>query len=348
MTTMPLPTGDAETTLATWATIRERGWLSAATLRGRGEELQAVREVASEDIALGRIFDGHRNALERLLAHRAADVDHDLRLSITAGDLALGVWGADPGPDDGPPAVLSDGPDGPRVDGVKTFCSGSGLVDQAIVLVRRSPTSPPILPVLVDLTDESTVTIDRSWFKTDAVRESRSDRVVFDGARVLAVLGKEGTLSEDPWISGDALRSTAVWAGGADAVLARLLHHAVARPGDAADEERLGRASAILATIDVWLAAGLAAVEAAHEGGPSPAPTIAAMRLELSNRIRELLALAAELGGSRALVADGKLAAARAGLDVLLLQHRLGPVAARRGRAAAAEAAADAAGVQLP
>ncbi len=318
---------------AGWEDLRDRGLLTGDAFRDRAEELAAVRAVAGTSLALGRVFDGHRNAVERLLRHRPQDVGSDERAAIAAARLALGVWGADPAPGDGAPAVLGHGPGGPVITGAKAFCSGAGLLDQAIVLVRRTPDGPPILPVLVDLRAIGTVEIDREWFVGSALRESRSDLVTFTGAPVLAVLGEEGSLSEDPWISGDALRSSAVWAGGVDTIVRRVVAHVAARdPGDA-DLERLGRIDAARATVDTWLAAALTAVERAHDGGPTPASAVAAMRLELTARIRAVIADAAELTGSRGLVADAELAAAREGLDVLLLQHRLGPVAQRRGRA---------------
>lgn len=319
---------------AGWDGLRSRGLLTADAFDGyRDAELAAVRSVAATDLALGRVFDGHRNAVERLVHHRPHDVPADEVAAAARGEVALGVWGAEPGPGDGPPAVLHESSDGLVLRGVKTFCSGAGLLDRAIVLVRRTPEAPPILPVLVDLRSAETVRIDREWFVGTALRESRSDRVVFDDAPVLAVLGSEGTLSTEPWISGDALRSSAVWAGGVDTVVRRLIEHGRARSGDAADLERLGRADAIRATVDVWLAAGLAAVEGEHAGGVAAAPVIGAMRLELTERIRELLRIGAELTGSRGLVADAEYSAARAGLDVLLLQHRLGSVAVRRAKA---------------
>ncbi len=151
--------------------------------------------------------------------------------------------------------------------------------------------------------------------------------MIFDAAPVVAVLGQEGTLSEEPWISGDALRSAAVWAGAADAILRRMSELS-GRPGD---DERLGRAAAILATIDSWLDTGTAAVEAAHGIGPDPWPTVAALRLELTERLRALMRLASEHVGSRGLVTDDELRDARDGLDLLLLQHRLAPVAVRLG-----------------
>lgn len=316
-----------------WAELQRRGWLTGEAFASRGDELAAVRAIAGGGLGAGRVFDGHRNALERLLIHRPQDVPVQLREEISDGALRLGVWGADPGPADGDPAVLAS--DGRSVTGVKTFCSGAGWLDAAIVLVRRAAGAPPILPVVIDLRDARAAVVDRDWFSSAALPESHSHRVVFDQAPVLAVLGTEGTISEEPWISGDALRSSAVWAGAADAILAQMI--ASARDDDAS-HEMLGRARAIVGTVDAWLAVGLAAVEAAHQGGASSWPTIAALRLELTERLRSLLRLAAEHQGSRGLVTDDPLHEARAGLDILLLQHRLTPAAVRLGRETASDA----------
>lgn len=314
----------------TWTTLAERGWLHATAFATRRDELTAVREVSAVGLGAGRVFDGHRNALERLLIHRPGDVEPALRDDIAGGGIPLGVWGADPGPDDGAPAVLAGG--GATISGVKTFCSGAGHVDVAIVLVRPQASAPPTLPVVVDVRDDARAAVDRSWFASGALAESHSHRVVFDRAPVLAILGEAGTLTVDPWFSGDALRSTAVWAGGADAILRRLVEVPLS---DVAAEERLGRATAIVRTIDVWLDAALHDVEEAHRTGGSPATTVGALRLELTERIRELLRIAAEHRGSRGLATDAALGEARSGLDLLLLQHRLGPVAARLGRSTA-------------
>ncbi|MBO9534748.1 MAG: hypothetical protein J7513_17375 [Solirubrobacteraceae bacterium] len=318
-----------------WGELRERGWLRADAFESRTAELAAVRAVATDGLGAGRIFDGHRNGLERLLVAEDDGIDTRTRSLLAAGELAVGVWGADPGPDDGLAATLDR--TSQSITGVKVFSSGAGLLDLAIVLVRRTHDGPPTLPVLVDLGAPGAVHVDEAWFRAPALRESHSHRVVFDAAPVVGFLGEEGSFTADPWISGDALRSAAVWAGAADTLLARMRSIA-GRPGDG---ERLGRAAAICTGADAWLAAGAVAVDAAHAGDRASAwPVIAALRLELTERLRELMRLAAEHVGSRGLATDDVLREARDGLDLLLLQHRLGPVAERLGAHAAEQAAA--------
>ena len=55
---------------------------------------------------------------------------------MSAGELLLGVWGADPAPGEGSPAHLERGRDGLVLRGVKTFCSGAGGVQRALVVAR--------------------------------------------------------------------------------------------------------------------------------------------------------------------------------------------------------------------
>lgn len=94
--------------------------------RPEATELELVRQVARADGSVGRIFDGHLNAVERLLVQAPAQLrDHELT-AIQAGALRAGVWGGDPRPGEGPPAAVVKVAGGEALRGVKTFCSGAG------------------------------------------------------------------------------------------------------------------------------------------------------------------------------------------------------------------------------
>lgn len=99
------------------------------------EELATVRAVARADGSVGRIYDGHVNAVERLALLAPEPLRAGELARVAAGELTLGVWGADPVPAEGEPARLDRS--GERLHGVKVFCSGAGGVDRALVNVRR-------------------------------------------------------------------------------------------------------------------------------------------------------------------------------------------------------------------
>lgn len=277
-----------------FALLEEAGML--APLATLADQIEAVRAVSRADGSVGRIYDGHVNACERLgLAER---------------DGVLGVWGADPAPGEGDPARV----EGDAVFGVKTFCSGAGGLDRALVLIRGD---------LVHVDLASGVTVDDAWYRSAGLRASASHRVVFDGAPVLGVVGPIGAL---PWFARDAVRTTATWAGLADAAFEAALSVLRAKEATELVALAVGRMRTARATIDLWMA------EAARTEAPSPA-FATHLRDAVAGCCRTLVDEAIRATGSRPLATGDALDRAKRDLDVFLLQHRLDPLVARAGRA---------------
>ncbi len=299
------------------------------------EEWRLLRAVAHADGSVGRILDGHFNGVERLslLAPeplRSAELE-----AVAAGNLRLGVWGADPIPGEGEPARLVEGPDGARLFGIKTFCSGSTGLDRALALVRGESPGPPLL-AYVDLSRG--VEVDRGWFRGAGMRASESHRVIFDGAPVLAVLGEPGELLREPYFSRDAVRTAVTWAGIADAAVDAALDVLAAKAGPSGPDDVVSLAAGKIltarGTIDAWLE--YAAVRA--DGNPSSLPEFSTqLRQAVASSCREILGEAARAVGSHPFAISGPLDRARRDLELFLLQHRLEPALARRGRRAVSE-----------
>jgi alkylation response protein AidB-like acyl-CoA dehydrogenase len=299
------------------------------------EEWRVLRAVASADGSVGRILDGHFNGVERLslLAPeplRSAELE-----AVAAGDLRLGVWGADPIPGEGDPARLVEGEGGPTLSGVKTFCSGSSGLDRALVLVRGNAPGPPLL-AYVDLSGG--VKIDTSWFNGAGMRASESHRVVFDGAPVLAVLGEPGELLREPYFSRDAIRTAVTWAGIADAAVDATLEALAAKAGDKEADDVVslaaGRMLSAQGTIDRWLAH---AAVLADENPASLPDASTQLREAIAASCRQILDEAARTVGSHPFAVSGPLDRARRDLELFLLQHRLEPALVRCGRRAISE-----------
>ena len=73
-------------------------------------ELSLVRRVAAADGSVGRIFDGHLNAVERLAVQAPGRAARPrARARCSAGELLAGVWGGDPVADEGRPATVHAG-----------------------------------------------------------------------------------------------------------------------------------------------------------------------------------------------------------------------------------------------
>jgi len=295
-----------------------------------GDELRLVRQVSHADGSVGRILDGHFNAVERLAVACPGTLAREERAAVAAGELLLGVWGADPAPGEGEPARLRERHGALELHGVKTFCSGAGGVQRALVVARDEAGERRL--AYVDLL--SGVTIDRSWYRGEGLRASESHRVVFEGAPVPAVLGGPGEASREPWFSRDAIRTSATWAGIADSVLDAGLSFLGER-GALSEIAALaaGRMRVALGTIDLWIRH---AAQQAEAGLPLAGTAIEA-RWAIAAAARELAAEAAAACGSRPLATGGALSRGRRDLDLFLLQHRLEPLLARHGAAAVGE-----------
>ncbi len=261
----------------------------------REAEWALVRQVAKADGSVGRIFEGHLNAVERL---RLDGIDPE--------DHLLGVWGADPAPNEGEPASIEDG----RLYGTKTFCSGAGGLTRALVIAKGTL-------VYVDL--QENVEIDKAWYRAMGMRASESHRVHFHGARIEATLTP---LSTQPYLAFDAIRTAAAWAGIIDAGVEAALQSL--KTDDELRALAAGRITTAQATIDRWF-----------EHAPltdDPPTTSIQLRQAVADAGRTIFDEASRATGSRPFATGTNLDRARRDFELFVLQHRLDPFVARLGK----------------
>jgi alkylation response protein AidB-like acyl-CoA dehydrogenase len=311
-------------------------------------EAVIVRGVAGADASVARILDGHFNGVERFAMLADAELRERELEAISRGELLLGVWGADPAPGEGPPARIEQGVPGELVlRGVKTFCSGAGGVQRALVIARDEHDERRI--AYVDTARG--VVVDRSWYRASGLRASESHRVEFRDAPLLALLGGPDEIMREPWFSRDAVRTSATWAGIADRILDATVASLAERSPDELRLHALGRMRVARSSIDRWLEHAVARLDAA--GGEASPPARARpddraaqdwrslsgeCRIALSDAARSIAGEAVRVAGSRELVVGGPLDRARRDLDLFLLQHRLDPKLVELGARTLAEA----------
>lgn len=296
-------------------------------------EWRVLRAVAKADGSVGRILDGHFNGVERVALLAPEPLRSRELEAVAAGELLVGVWGADPIPGEGSPARLVETGDGPAIEGVKTFCSGATGLDRALVLVRGPEKGPPLL-VYVGLSEG--VEVDRSWYRSSGMRSSESHRVVFHETPVLAVLGEPGELVREPYFSRDAIRTAVCWAGIADTAVDAALDTLAAKSGGREPDDIVslaaGRMLAAQQTMDRWIE------HAARRADADPGASLSGFAIHLRETIaascRLILAEAARACGSHPFATASNLDRARRDLQLFLLQHRLEPALARAGREA--------------
>ncbi|HEX3512212.1 MAG TPA: hypothetical protein VHT27_14065 [Solirubrobacteraceae bacterium] len=296
---------------------------------GLAGEVRLVRAVAAVDGSTARILDGHLNGVERLASSGPEQLRFNELRQIRKGTLLLGVWGADPVAGEGPPARMEDRDGRLVLRGVKTFCSGAGGVQRALVVAAHGEERGRLAYVDTG----SGVRVDRAWYRASGLRSSESHRVEFHDTPVLALLGEPGELAREPWFSRDAVRTSATWAGLSDGLVAETVSRLDRARVDATQAQAVGRMRVALGTIDRWLDHTAAVLGRPGEGVPVPDQTALALecRLALHECARLIASLAARACGSRALVDGGRLDRARRDLDLFLLQHRLDPKLATLG-----------------
>jgi alkylation response protein AidB-like acyl-CoA dehydrogenase len=204
--------------------------------RGRvGTLLDVLAQVGRGSLALGRLYEGHVNALGLILSYATPAVRDRLAADARAGHL-FGVWNTQ-SPEDG--LALADG----LLSGGKTFASGAGWVTRPLVTARIADGRTQML--VVDLVPGERA--DLTAWRAQGMRASASGAVDFSGLRAgpEAQVGEPDDYFREPTFSGGAWRFAAVQLGGIEAVFdaARAHLRATGRDGDPHQLARMGEAA---------------------------------------------------------------------------------------------------------
>ncbi|WP_343216559.1 acyl-CoA dehydrogenase family protein [Deinococcus aestuarii] len=206
---------------ASFRALHAAGVLTAplpAELGGRGVGgpalLALLRRVGRASLPVGRVFEGHVNALALILRYGTPAQARRAAADARAGEL-FGVWNTE----DGPGLRLVRGEAGAlTLTGGKTFASGLGHVTRPLL-----PAEGEAGRVMVVLpTEREPGTPDPGFWQPLGMRATVSGRVDYTGAGVRPddLIGAPGDYYRQPEFGGGALRFLAVQLGGADAVVA--------------------------------------------------------------------------------------------------------------------------------
>ncbi len=263
-----------------------------------------LAQVGRGSLALGRLYEGHVNALSLVLRYAAPAVIERLAADVRAGHL-FGVWNTQPQAGGlsleragGLGLEMADGPapagDAWTLMGVKSFASGAGSVTRPLVTARRSDGRQQML--VADL--EAGTRADLSGWRAQGMRASTSGLLDFTGlpAGPDCFIGGPDDYFAEPHFSGGAWRFAAVQLGGIEAVFDVLRAHlrTTGRGGDPHQAARLGEAAIAVESARLFVAQ---AARLAADPEAEPDRVIAYVNLT-------------------------RLAVERAGLDVLERAHR--------------------------
>ncbi len=225
---------------------------NGAPLAGRFAELDDLRAIGSRDLVLGRLFEGHGNAIA-LISRCGTDRQRLRANDEAAGGALFGVWNTAPADD-----VQIVRAAGGRVElhGRKTFCSGAGAVSRALITARDAGGVSQMLLVPAEGVE---LRIDRGSWHPLGMLASDSFTVDFTGLRLdrEALIGGLGDYDRQPWFGAGAARFVAVQAGGIERLARELAAFAVRRAtaDDAVQTARLGECVVAARTAALWVRA---------------------------------------------------------------------------------------------
>lgn len=235
---------------------------------GTRELARRLRDAAAIDLSLGRLLEGHANALRLIMIH-GDDADRAaLRSDLDAGKT-FGVWGAD----STPPVSANRG----RLSGEKRFASGLGIVDRAIV---TSGSGAEQQLYLVDASDPARH--DPGSWDMSGMQASRSGR--FDCSDLAArPIGAPGCYTDEPHFVGGTWRIAAVAVGGIIGLLDRAAAQLRARDHLQAEAQLLRLSPIALRVPTAW--AGVLRAGSFADGAPGAAAPETAAVMSVSTRL---------------------------------------------------------------
>ena len=233
---------------------------------GSAAMARALREVGRGDLSVGRLYEGHVNALA-LFGWYATPRQLDWLGNALDRGSWFGVWATDASP-----GVRLERGDQPVLRGAKVFASGAGGLDFALVTAalpdrdRRLAIVPAGAAALTDLSN----------CRERAMRARVSGRYDVEGLALdpSMLLGEPGDYDREPRFTAGAWRFCAVQLGGIEALLAETRQ--AMRDGARADPVQRARfAEAVVA----MRGAGFWVAEAARRFAEEDADAVAIARL---------------------------------------------------------------------
>ncbi len=299
------------------ATLREIGALRAFGEGGASPQqlMEALRLTGRANLSLGRIFEGHVNGAALIGAYGDEAQRATLAEALAQG-RTFGVWNTEPAPgvtlepdDDREPALV----------GAKSFATGAGHIDWAIVTARLPGGERQM--VIAPAADP--VRADPSAWRVRGMRATVSGTYDLTGLRAGAAerLGAPGDYTREPRFSAGAWRFTAVQLGGVERVLWLLREHLISAgsAGDPIHRARFGEALRATRSAYLWVREAAQRAESPN-AGPAEVAFVLMTRGAVERAGLDAMEAAARSVGTRAFFEDHPLDQACRDLGLYLRQ----------------------------
>ena len=279
-----------------------------------GDRFATLAEVAARDLSIGRLAEGHADAVA-ILSEAGRECSGGV----------WGVWAADP---DRLQAVRNG--DGWRIYGRKSWCSGVGVLSDAL-LTATGPDGPRLFAV--DLHQSGVMAVPGTW---PAVGMSGSDSLDVEVDVSLpsaAAIGPPGWYVERAGFWFGSVGVAACWLGGAIGAVRSLARFLGNKSPDEHQLAHLGGAAARCATAAAALEAAARRIDDPARGHVEARDLAWQIRHTVEEVCLAVLVDVSRGGGAGPLGHDADQARRIADLPVYLRQHHARRDAAAFGRA---------------
>lgn len=212
--------------------------------------LELLFEIGKGDLSVGRIYEGHINAL--LLIDKFGTLKQKEKYFNYASQGKLfGVWNTEQA-EDHLKVVKKEG--NLILKGAKIFCSGALDIHYPII-TASTPKGPQM--ILFSTENETSLKKDWSLWNPCGMRASVSCRIDFSETSISQeqYLGKSGDFYQEPYFSWGAVRFSAIQMGGAQKIVDIVLKELKIRQrtSDPYQKMRLGKMAILMQSAKLWI-----------------------------------------------------------------------------------------------
>lgn len=217
--------------------------------------LQLLKRIGSGNLAVGRVYEGHINALNLVELYATPAQKQTWFSDVSDHHRLFSVWNTQA--QDGV-RIRAIGSGRYVLEGAKTFCSGSGWIQRPLVTGELLGAGQTGWQMCIIPTERvKPIPQDASFWQPLGMRASVSYKLDFTGVEIGEedLLGKPGDYFHQPHFSGGAIRFAAVQLGGAEALFdaTRALLVSMNRTDDGAQKSRLAEIAYLIESGNQWI-----------------------------------------------------------------------------------------------
>lgn len=319
--------------------LAESGLLAAPLRRelgglGLGSEpggtlplLRVLKRIGRGSLPVGRLFEGHVNALLLLQAFGTPEQVEGYAADAHEGRL-FAVWNTEGA---GGVSLTPGGEGRCRLAGAKTFASGAGHVERPLITGRLPDGGKQM--AIVPMERAGPAAVDPTSWRPLGMNASASFAIDFTGMEIGAgdLLGRPGDYEREPSFSGGASRFAAVQLGGAEALFEATRAHLreSGRAGDPYQRARLGEMAIAIESGDLWLVGAATSAEAPTASAEAVVAYANMVRTAIGSICEDVLRWAERSVGARGLLRPHPIE--RIGRDLTLYLRQPNPDGALAG-----------------